>query len=494
MRHLRRTRLAAVATLIGLGLLTTHGASATSRADEPRSTPVPIATADGSLFSYVVNVSDPSESRVRTAERAVRDAGGVVVQTWPQIGVIIAHSDRGNFARQVLSSGKGAIASAGPTRTVPVTEGTPKGDQAAWDAADRRRVPRAPIGPATPPSSTAPDPRSAAQWDMEMLKVPAAHEVTAGSRGVLVGALDSGIDADHPDLAGRIDWSTSVGCVDAGRPNREVAAWRPTASDHGTHVAGIIAAERNGYGTVGVAPGVTLASVKVVNDDGLIYPEYAICGFMWAGQQRMDITNNSYFIDPFEYWCADQPEQAPAREAVRRAVAWSRSRGTVHVAAAGNSSQDLAKKTTDPASPNDGPSPTPRTINSGCLDIPTELPGVVSVSSIERSGELSPFSNYGLGAIDVAAPGSGILSTVTRDNGWGVKSGTSMAAPQVAGVLALMKSAHPDLTPAEMTDRLRAGATSRSCPTPAGGSACVGTKGDNSHYGRGIVDALAAVR
>ena len=257
----------------------------------------------------------------------------------------------------------------------------------------------------------------------------------------------------------------------------------PTTSDHGTHVAGTIGAARNGVGIVGVAPGSKMASVKVVNDDGFIYPEYAVCGFMEAGLKGMDVTNNSYYVDPFEFWCGDQPEQAPAMEAVRRAVDWSTSKGAVHVAAAGNSSYDLSSKTVDTSSPNDADKPTAREINSSCKDIPTELDGVVTVSSVDS-----------LGSIEVAAPGSRVLSTIVRNNGYGLKSGTSMASPHVAGVAALMKSAHPAWGPERIIDELRAQATDTACTVSAVAAPCVGTDDENSYYGEGLVDAYAAGR
>ena len=187
-------------------------------------------------------------------------------------------------------------------------------------------------------------------------------------------------------------------------PDQSAGAWYPTTSDHGTHVAGTIAAARNGTGIVGVAPNVRMAAVKVVNDDGFIYPEYAICGFIWAGKHKMDVTNNSYYIDPMEFWCDDQPDQAAVRTAVERAVTWSTKQGVVHAAAAGNSAKDLANKTTDRASPNDT-TPITRQINNDCLDIPTELPGWsrsprrTAPSSSRRSATVA------CGVIDVAAPG-----------------------------------------------------------------------------------------
>jgi len=185
---------------------------------------------------------------------------------------------------------------------------------------------------------------------------------------------------------------------------------------------------------------------------------------------------------------------------VRRAVEWSTKQGVVHAAAAGNSAHDLADKSSfkDTGSPDDGVAVT-RTLNSGCEDIPTELDGVVTVSSMQRfpagtmDSRLSSFSNRGLGVIDVAAPGSTILSTIVNNNGYGTKSGTSMASPHVAGVLALMKSVHPTWTPAQMIDKLRQQADDKACGTTTAGPVCVGPVEDNSFFGEGVVDALDAV-
>jgi subtilisin family serine protease len=508
LRTTRRFRAAALSVAAGVTLAglaaTTSGATAApsgASADGPPSTPVPISTPDGVVSAYVVNARQANPGQTRLVERAVRASGGVVVQTWPQIGVVIAHSDRASFRDDVRRLGGNAVESVGATRTVPVTEGTPDGVQAPWGPGKGqiRKSQQSPQRDDTESTVTASDPREAEQWDMKMIKADQAHAITDGSRKVVVGVLDSGIDPDHPDLAANIDVADSVNCTDAGRPDTSPTGWYPTTSDHGTHVAGTIGAARNGVGIVGVAPNVRMASVKVVNDDGFIYPEYAVCGFIWAGSHGMDVTNNSYYVDPFEFYCEDQPDQYAAKEAVRRAVAWSTDQGVVHAAAAGNSSYDLANKTTDKGSPDDGTA-VPRTLNNGCQDIPTELPGVVTVSSLERfpttslENRLSSFSNRGLGVIDVAAPGSRILSTIVAGNGYGLKSGTSMASPHVAGVLALMKSVHPDWTPAQMVAKLRAQADDHPCVVATAGAPCVGTDADNSYYGEGVVDALDAVQ
>ncbi len=511
----RRLRAAVLSVAAGLAMtaMTASGPGAGAvpagpgGAPAPVSTPVPISTPDGVVSAYLLNARHANPGQTRLVERAVRKAGGVVVQTWPEIGVVVAHSDRADFRAEARRAGGNALESVGATRTVPVSEGTPAGVRTPWGPGKGQARRDARAGADRSEDSTGaeatlavvPDPRESEQWDLAMIKADQAHEITDGSRDVLVGVLDSGIDADHPDLAANIDTAASVNCGDAGRPDTSPTGWQPTTSDHGTHVAGTIGAARNGTGIVGVAPNVRMASVKVVNDDGFIYPEYAVCGFVWAGQQGMDVTNNSYYVDPFQFYCGDQPDQAAAKEAVRRAVAWSTKQGVVHAAAAGNSAYDLANKTTDTTSPNDS-TPVNRTINAGCQDIPAELDGVVTVSSLERfpdgtlENRLSGFSNRGLGVIDVAAPGSRILSTVVTGNGYALKSGTSMASPHVAGVLALMKSVHPDWTPAQLVDRIRAQADDHACGTATAGAACVGTPADNSYYGEGVVDALDAVR
>ncbi|GAA2739972.1 S8 family serine peptidase [Terrabacter aerolatus] len=511
MRHpsLTRRGIVAVASLALASTAAIGGVAVASTDAEPVSTPVTITSPDGQLMSYVVNARIANPGQTRLVEAAVKAAGGVVVQSWPQIGVVVAHSKVSTFRADVVARGGNAVDSVGATRTVPVTEGTPEVAGASWGrgASGYKQGAKKPTNgdlESVESPATSTDPRESEQWDLTMIKADQAHKITDGSRNVLVGVLDSGIDPDHPDLAANIDVADSVNCTDAGRPDTSATGWYPTTSDHGTHVAGTIAAARNGVGIVGVAPNVRMAAVKVVNDDGFIYPEYAVCGFIWAGLKHMDVTNNSYYVDPFEFYCEDQPDQYAAKEAVRRAVTWSTKQGVVHAAAAGNSARDLADKSSfkDTTSPDDQPASgqVSRTLNSGCEDIPTELDGVVTVSSMQRfpagtmDSRLSSFSNRGLGKIDVAAPGSSILSTVVANNGYGLKSGTSMASPHVAGVLALMKSAHPTWTPAQMIEKLRQQADDKACGTTTGaGRPCVGPVEDNSFFGEGVVDALDAV-
>jgi subtilisin family serine protease len=461
-RRLSAGLAAATLALTSLSAATAYGA--------PLDDPAP-----GPLMNYVINTK-ASPGHVRKVEDAVKDAGGTVLSSYRQFGVVVAQSTNANFKVDVRAGRDGReVQSVGATRTVAVTEGA--GGSSSTGQSDESA--------ATP----VPDPREGEQWDMVQIKADQAHAVTDGSRSVLVGINDSGVDDTHPDLAPNFDARDSVNCVNNGVPDTTPGGWRPTTSIHGTHVAGIVAAARNGVGIVGVAPGVRIASVKVVNDAGFIYPEYSICGIVWAAQHHMAVTNHSYFIDPWEFWCDDNGDQGAVQEAVRRAYAWAEDEGTLSVAAAGNSNYDLANKTTDSDSPDDA-TPVTRPINNDCLDMPTELPGVITVASTTQARAKSSFSNFGLNKIDVAAPGSSILSTVP--GGYAKLSGTSMASPHVTGVAALMKSTHPWWGPRDLERALRAEADDTSCPTTPD-ARCTGTTADNAFYGEGIADALDAV-
>ncbi|NHC45755.1 S8 family peptidase [Motilibacter aurantiacus] len=470
----RRSRLGVAAAVLALSAVGAVAPAATASAT-PGAVAAPAAV-EGPLLSYVVNTKANSSS-TREAAEWVEAFGGTVVETYRKIGVVVARSTDPGFAANLRSLGPKVVDSVGATRTTAVVQ-----------SEDETTLIDTPV--ATGAQSAA-DPLEAQQWDLPLIKADQAQVLEDGSRKVLVGILDSGVEDTHPDLAPNVDAASSAGCI-TGKADTTRASWLPTTSDHGTHVAGTVAAARNGIGMVGVAPGVRIASVKVVSDEGFIYPESAICGFMWAAEHKMDVTNNSYYIDPWLFWCANDPDQAAAAEAVRRAVAYSHKQDVLNVAAAGNQNYDLANKTTDTTSPNDS-GPVTRPVSDDCLHLPAEAGGVVSVASVTQAKAKSSFSNYGLGHIDVAAPGSSVLSTVLNGR-YGLKSGTSMASPHVAGVAALYKSAHPRAGQAEVLAALRAQADPLACPTTGAAAAqCTGTTAYNSLFGYGLVDALDAV-
>ena len=457
--------------------------------------PAPAAPAyvQGDLQNYAVNGIAGNRGQTLKLEQAVAAAGGTVVESYAQIGVVIAQSDNANFAAALRTNR--SVQSVGATRTAAVAATDPTfgvSDPLAPGETGRGHTDRTPRVDRTPSvedtTAVVPDPREAQQWDMAAINADDAHQITDGSRDVLVAVLDSGIEGNHPDLQPNIDTTVSAGCL-SGKPDTSYAAWQPTTSDHGTHVAGTIAAARNGIGIVGVAPNVRMSSVKVVNDDGYIYAEAAICGFMYAAATGADVSNNSYYIDPWQFWCDDDADQRAVKESVQRAVEYSERRGVVNVAAAGNSNIDLAHKTVDTSSPNDT-TPVSRPIDNTCTDIPAEIEGVVTVSSTTSTGARSSFSNYGEGVIDVAAPGSSILSTVVGGR-YGTKSGTSMASPHVAGVVALIKSTHPGMSNAAVLNLLEKQANDTPCP--AAPTTCTGSPAVNGYFGEGIVDALDAV-
>lgn len=486
----RRRRLAAgIALTAALGTVLVPSV-ANAATDSPARAAV-TEVVPGPVMNYAVNVTKANRGQTLKVERAVQAAGGSVIESYAEIGVVIAQSDNAAFAETVAT--EKAVLSVGATRTAPVaptdltygiSDPLAPGESGNRSANEAKTKDMGVEAEAT----VVPDPAEGQQWDMTAIGADAAHEITDGSRDVLVAVIDSGIQADHPDLAANIDASVSASCL-SGVPDGSYEAWQPTTSSHGTHVAGTIAAARNGVGIVGVAPNVRLSAVKVVNDDGFIYPEAAICGFMYAAETGADVTNNSYYIDPWEFWCDNDADQAAVKTAVDRAVQYSQSEGVVNVAAAGNSNIDLANKTVDTGSPNDTV-PVTRDVSDGCADLPAELDGVVTVASTTSTGARSSFSNYGLEVIDVAAPGSAILSTVVG-GGYAIYSGTSMASPHAAGVAALLKSAHPEYSGQALADVLYQQAND--VPCPAGDAQCVGTPADNGFFGEGLVDALEAV-
>ena len=512
MAHLgsRRGRVlalpAGLALTASLGFLPAGAANAAELSDAPSAS---VVSTDGPKLSYVVNV-EGGRWTAASVKKAIAAAGGTVVISYDQIGVIVVHSQNPEFAKTIRKA-RGVV-SAGSTRTAPLSvqsdDAVGEGEQALSPAEAAAAAARA---------TDEQDALEPLQWDLPAIKADKAHRKTLGSSRVTVGVIDTGVDDTHPDLAPNFDTKASANCV-SGVPDTTPGSWRPNPgeSDHGTHVAGTIAAAKNGIGVTGVAPGVKVSGIKVSTPDGFFYTEAVVCGFVWAAEHGVDITNNSYYTDPWMFACKNDEDQKALIEAVSRATRYAEHRGTVNVAAAGNSKFDLAADSIlDDSSPNDT-TPGDRVIDPKvCLDYPAMLPGVVTVSATGAKDLKASYSNYGLGVIDVSAPGgdrteyqtpdapavNGRILSTTVNGGYNYKAGTSMASPHTAGVLALLKSTHPHASPAALKALLYAQADDRACTNPYDiegdgtvDAVCEGGKSKNGFYGAGLVDALDAVR
>ncbi|WP_190140752.1 S8 family peptidase [Streptomyces longispororuber] len=472
---------------------------------------VAAASADGAAMSYVVNVRKSYGGWIsQHVKKAIAKAGGKVVIAYDQIGVIVVHSANPDFARTIRKA-KG-VQSAGATRTAPLSA---QSDDAVEEA---RPLSAREAAAAAGAAARGQDELEPLQWDLPAVKADRAHKVSLGSPKVTVGVLDSGVDDTHPDIAPNFDKKASASCL-GGVPTQKDGAWRPVPkeSDHGMHVAGTIAAAKNGTGITGVAPGVKVASLKVAEPaTGLYYTEAVVCGFVWAAEHGVDVTNSSYYTDPWLFNCRTDPDQRALVDAVGRASRYAERKGAVNVAAAGNAKTDLAQETlVDTTSPNDS-TPVERTIRTAdCFDLPSQLPGVVTVSSTGAKGLKSSFSNYGKGVIDITAPGgdstayqkpqppatSGLILSTLPGGKFGYKAGTSMASPHAAGVAALIKSSHPKASAARVKALLYRQADAVPCANPYDidgdgkvDAVCEGGKNRNGFYGVGMIDALDAVR
>lgn len=497
------------ALALAIGLSTAAAPAALSANGQPGQT-VEQANAQAGSQTYIVLYKANGVSGASLA--AVRAAGGTVVQAYPQIGVAIVKSDRGGFdaaLRAADSSIQGAASTAG--FAVAVED-------------DNSGAAVAAIAPGTPAPGD--DSLAALQWDMDQIQAPAARAINGGSTSVVVGDIDTGLDHTHPDLAPNVDFSRSVSCV-GGAPNTDPAAWMDN-NGHGTHTAGTIAAAKNGIGMVGVAPNVKIAGIKAGNDDGFFFPEAVVCAFMWAGTNGIQVTNNSYFADPWLFNCKNDPTQRAIWEAERRAIKFAQQNGTTVVASAGNQSDDLAHPTQDVTSP-DNTTPVTRDITNACAVVPVEVPGVIGVSANGNKLIKSFYSSYGVGAVSVIAPGgdSILQQTAAAPNGrvlsaWPSAApcarpvidpsgatycylqGTSMAGPHVAGVAALVVSTGVS-NPGTVASRINTTADTMDCPAdmsvyapfPATDNGapqvCQGGSSYNGFNGHGQVNALRAV-
>jgi len=530
--------------------------------------------ASGAAEEYVVSFSGTPE----TAAAEIAAAGGTVEDVTPQVGLALVTSTDGAFMDKVRARSdiRGAarnhsIGTTRPGMKHRVAEERPAGAEAAQaarsGAAERRT------------KTTSTEPLADRQWDMKMIDAEAAQREATG-KGVDVGIIDTGIDASHPDIAPNFDakrsrnFTTDIPAID-GPCEYKGCVDPPNVDDggHGTHVAGIVAAADNHFGIGGVAPDATLVNVRAGQDSGYFFLYETVKALVYAGDIHLDVVNMSFYTDPWLYNCtsrnqyisgtvteAQLTEQRLISELVLGAVKYAYDRGVTLVSAAGNEHNNLAAPTrVDETSPDYPPDTAqPRVVKNTCLNLPSEAPQVISVSSVGPSTTKADYSSYGFGDVEIAAPGGWyrdfvgtpafetagnlVLSSYPlhvaiaegladkkgnpvdefsvkycKDGRCGFYTylqGTSMASPHVAGVAALIieemgkSTGHGGyaLDPAVVARVLARTAENHACPvggteiytdegrTPDWNAPCRGNAQYNGLYGEGIVDAAAAVR
>ena len=465
------------------------------------------ARAQDEVMNYAVNLPATASRYDFNAAVSKASENGVVLAQYPEFNSFFVQSVKAAYAPDL---GKSLVAagisydSIGPTRYKTVTGDEVRTEQPTKTDAEANAVNEAAAEHETGLSADSqlndftPDEGDANAWGLSAIGAVEAQKVDVPRATVTVAVMDTGIDPDHKDLKDRIDASRSVGCQVNGIPNQDPSAWKDDHY-HGTHVAGTIAASHNGYGVDGVAPDATLIAIKTSNKAGSFYPEYVACAFDWAAEHNVDVSNSSYYMDPYAFWMPNEASQAAGLEAASRAVRYSKEHGVVNFAAEGNSNDDHDNPTIDKDSPNDVEGAAVERNVAGGIDVPAMLnDSVLSVSALKLPTGADPatakleragFSNYGKNSVDVAAPGQRIWSTMPtweKDPPFGYLSGTSMASPHAAGVAALVKEIHPDYTADEVIALVKkqAGYTYDRLAEPTDGK---------EYRGAGLVNALDAV-
>ena len=288
---------------------------------------------------------------------------------------------------------------------------------------------------------TVSDPQLPNQYSLDQMRVRTAWSVETGASNV-IAVLDTGVQYDHPDLAGRL------------LPGRDFVNDDSDAVDdnaHGTWVAGIIAANANdAYGMAGISWSDKILPVKIMDENGTGSTSDLAAGIIWSADRGADVINMSVGGFPYAQYVQD-------------AVTYAWNKGAVLVGAAGNNRREENF-------------------------YPASFANVVSVSATQLNDEFSNWSSWGP-KVDVSAPGSSVLTTnCTRLScehpDWGSHtyiSGTSFATPNVAGVVALIRARYPSYTPQQVVDRL------------INTTDDLGYPGWDKKYGRGRVNAHRAL-
>jgi lantibiotic leader peptide-processing serine protease len=370
----RKFLLVALAVLVAAALALPSSAGPSGQAGTAAQT-----QSSGALQSangeYVVAYADGASAAA--ARAAVKAAGGTILKENTRVGVATVRSANPAF----LSAAAAQKALVGAARNRPIGR-IPNGAAAARDEVERltaaeRAAVKSKAGSSAAGRVPGQEPLADKQWDMRMIDATpsGSYRVSQGRRGVLVGIIDSGIDGNHPDLRDNFNrrlsrnFATDIPLIDG--PCEVPSCVDPRDVDdngHGTHVAGLVAAGLNGLGMAGVAPKVTLVSIRGGQDSGFVFLQPVVDALVYAGLVGIDVVNMSFYIDPWLYNClanpADSPEtqaeQRTVRVAAQRAINFARGHGVNPVASMGNAHTDLGNPTADNTSPTSRRGPTTR--------------------------------------------------------------------------------------------------------------------------------------
>jgi subtilisin len=267
-------------------------------------------------------------------------------------------------------------------------------------------------------------------WGIPHVNADEVHQTGVVGSGVKVGIIDTGIDYTHEDLSVIGGISYVQGTTDYLDDN-----------GHGTHVAGTVAGLDNAVGVLGVAPNVSLYAIKVLDRNGSGSYSDVVAGIEWAVSNNIDIVNMSF-------------GGSSGSRTLQTAVDNAYNKGMLLVAAAGNSGYN----------------------RKGTIGYPAKYDSVIAVGAVDQQNNRADFSSVGR-ELELMAPGVSILSTI--HGGYDSYNGTSMAAPHVAGVAALVWENQNGITNIQVRNILNETATKL---------------GDSFSYGNGLVDALRAVK
>jgi len=291
--------------------------------------------------------------------------------------------------------------------------------------------------------NTPDDPRLGSLWGMTKISAEKAWDIGTGDRSIVVGVIDTGVDYNHPDIKDNYWYNAGeTGLDEDGNDKRtngidddangyvdDYRGWNfvnnnnnpMDDNDHGTHCAGTLGGVGdNGIGVVGVNWQVGIVGIKFISASGSGTTADAIAAIEYATTIGVHLTNNSWGGGGFS-------------EPMRAAIQEASDAGIFFVAAAGNSTSNNDTRASYPSN--------------------YESPNVIAVAASDQNDRLASFSSYGRTTVDIAAPGVGIFST-TRSNRYSSLSGTSMAAPHVAGAIALMMSVHTNMSMEELREKL----------------------------------------